>query len=227
MGLISDFLNLFYPQVCEACGNALVKNERFLCTKCIVELPYTHYHKIEDNPIEQLFWGRVIVENATALFRFQKKSKYQKLIHKLKYQGRKEIGFELGKYMGAEINLSKRFNNIDFIVPVPLHKKRYKERGYNQSEWIAKGISEITKIPISTDNFIRSVATETQTKKSKFERWKNVQSIFQIENKVEFESKHLLIIDDVVTTGATLESCADKLLEIDGVKISIAVIAVA
>lgn len=226
MGIIGDFFNLFYPQVCEACGNALVKNEDFLCTKCIVELPYTHYHKIVDNPIEQIFWGRVNVENATALFKFHKKSKYQKLIHKLKYKGRKEIGFELGKYLGAEINLSNRFNNIDYIVPVPLHKKRYKERGYNQSNWIAKGISEITNIPISVDNLIRTVATETQTRKSKLQRWENVQSIFEISDKTQFENKHLLIIDDVVTTGATLESCANKLYEVENVKISISVVAV-
>ena len=227
MSVFKDFFYLFYPKTCEACGNVLLKNENFLCTKCLSELPYTNYHKIPDNTIEKLFWGRVFIYSATALFKFHKKSRYQKLIHKLKYKGKKEIGFFLGQLFAYEIKNHPKYNDIDFIVPVPLHPKRYKERGYNQAEWIAMGIADVLKTKISANNLYRKVATQTQTKKSRLERWKNVNSIFDLKNYEQFKNKHILLVDDVITTGSTLESCAETLLKTGNIKISIGTIAVA
>lgn len=225
--IFNDFFSLFYPKTCESCGNILLKNENMLCTKCIAELPYTNYHKSEDNPIEKLFWGRVFVYSATALFKFHKKSKYQKLIHKLKYKGKKEIGFYLGQLFAYEIKDNQKYSDIDYVIPVPLHKKRFKERGYNQAEWIAMGICDILKNKLSTTNLIRKVETQTQTKKSRLERWKNVSNIFELQNPTELENKHVLLVDDVITTGSTLESCAESLQTINNIKISICAIAVA
>ncbi len=227
MNVFTDFLNLFYPKTCEACGNILLKNENFLCTRCLAELPYTNYHKTADNPIEKLFWGRIFIFSATALFKFHKKSRYQKLIHKLKYKGKKEIGFFLGQLFAYEIKNAPKFNDLDFVIPVPLHPKRYKERGYNQAEWIAMGICDVLNTKLSADNLYRKVATQTQTKKTRLERWKNVNSIFDLKNTDEFKNKHILLVDDVITTGSTLESCAETLQKAENIKISIGTIAVA
>jgi competence protein ComFC len=222
---LSDFINLLYPITCAACGKNLTKGETIICTECLYYLPKTNYHKEKENPVSRIFWGRVYIENATAFFFFHKGSPFQELLHKLKYNGRKEIGSELGSYLGAELKHAELYNDIDMIVPVPLHPKRQKKRGYNQSEWIALGIAGQMKIPVDTVSLYRSVATETQTKKGRDERWNNVENIFKIRQANEICNKHILLVDDVVTTGSTLEACARALLAVEGVRVSVACLA--
>ncbi len=223
---LNDFFNLFFPDLCIVCNSHLVNQEELICTKCLYNLPKTNYHKEIENPVSQLFWGRTKVEYATGFFTFSKGSKYQGMMHKFKYHGNKEIGYVLGKSFGNQLRNSV-FNQIDIIIPVPLHKSKLKKRGYNQSEWIAKGLSETIKKPLDIKSFIRSVATETQTRKSRFERWKNVEKIFKATNENALKGYHILLVDDVVTTGSTLEACANAILEIKDTKVSIAALAVA
>ncbi len=222
---LEDFWFLIYPHVWEACGATLQKNEEPICTKCLYEIPRTDYCKHLENDIALLFAGRIKIEKATALFHFYKGSRFRKLLHGLKYKSKPQIGILLGKELGAEMHSSGNFQDIDYIIPVPLHPKRQKQRGYNQSEMIGEGISKVTNIPMLTDVLLRNLETVTQTKMTREERWKNVSGKFIISNPEKIENKHLLLIDDVVTTGATLEACGEILLNINGVKLSIAVLA--
>ena len=222
---LSDFWFLLFPKNCEACGRALSRGEEVLCFDCLYELPRTHFCKEADNPIMQLFEGRIRLERATALFYFQKGSRFRKLLHSLKYNHKPEIGVLLGKELGAEMLSSGNFTDIDYIIPVPLHPNRQKKRGYNQSERIADGISEITKIPVLVDVLIRNTDTKTQTKMNKEERWQNVSGKFIVTDAEVLKGKHVLLVDDVVTTGATTEACGTTLLSVEGVKLSIAVLA--
>ena len=222
-----DFLNLFYPMVCASCGEKLLNQEKVICTGCLADLPRTNFHLQKENPVIQLFWGRVDVKNATALFRFQKGSRFQDLLHLLKYKGRKDVGEELGRQLGFELKKSDFYKNIQYVVPVPLHPKRQKKRGYNQAECIARGIAESMEIKMDTTNLIRNLATETQTKKTRIERWQNVESIFKLLDAEFYKNAEILLVDDVVTTGATLEACAQELLKTEGIKVSIAALATA
>ena len=225
-GLLSniwqDFWFLFYPKICESCGQSLRQQETILCTSCLVKLPRTGFHKDKESELAQVFWGRIEIEHITSLMHFVKGSTYRKLIHKLKYQKRPDIGVFLGKELGSELHVSGLFDDVDSIVPVPLHPDRYKTRGYNQAEKIGEGLSETLKVPMDATNFYRAVATTTQTKKGRFDRWENVAEVFQVSDESKFKNKHILLIDDVITTGATIEACAQRLLKIEGVKISIA-----
>ena len=218
----NDLLEFFYPTLCVTCGNRLVMQEKFLCFECWHDLPVTNFHLQQGNKVEQLFWGRTKIENASAFFLYKKDSKYQQLIHFIKYKGMKELGFEIGKKFGHVLNDSDQFKSIDMLVPVPLHPSKEKKRGYNQSEWIVRGISEVMSKPFSANNLKRNIHTSTQTRKNRFERWENVENIFGINDPEEFTGKHVLLIDDVVTTGSTLEACASQLLKVDDVKVSIA-----
>ncbi|QGY43774.1 ComF family protein [Maribellus comscasis] len=224
---IDDLLELFFPSLCITCENRLAGGERFLCFDCWQDLPVTNFHLNVENKVAQLFWGRVQIHSATSYFSYKKGSRYQKLIHFIKYKGMKELGFEIGQRFGFILKESENFCNVDSVVPVPLHPKKYKSRGYNQSEWIARGISKSMGIPVSTQNLYRKIFTSTQTRKNRFERWQNVEGIFGIKNPQEFEKKQILLIDDVVTTGSTLEACAFQLLKIKGVKVAIATLAFA
>ncbi len=171
-------------------------------------MPRTNFHLIRDNRLEKLFWGRIDnLQKATAYFYYSKGSKYRALLHLLKYRGCSDLGKILGKCMATEILESGFFNSIDLIIPVPLHKKRYKERGYNQSELIAHGISEVTEIPIVSDIIIRRKYTETQTRKSGFERLENMEKAFEVLSSDVYAGKHILLIDDIITTGATIAAC--------------------
>ena len=223
----NNLLDLFYPTLCIACENRLVMQEKFVCIECWHDLPVTNFHFNAENKVAQLFWGRVQIENATAFFAYNKGSRYQNLIHFIKYKGLKELGFETGSRFGTALTASPDFSSVDFVVPVPLHPKKQKIRGYNQSEWIAKGISESLKKPVSVNNLQRNLHTSTQTRKNRYERWENVENIFEVIRPDEFADKHILLIDDVVTTGSTLESCAFQLLQIENVKVSIATLAFA
>ena len=221
------FINLFYPRLCQACHCFLIQNEKQICTKCLFHLPKTNFHLQEKNPVSEIFWGRVKLEYAASFFTFAKGSKYQKLIHKLKYHNLPEIGIVLGKHLGFTLQESPFYQDIDLIIPVPMHPKKMKIRGYNQAELIAKGLSEIMKVPVYTDQLIKEKHTESQTKKRKSERWKNVEKVFKIKDDNILENQHILLVDDVVTTGATLDACANCILQIKGARVSIATLAYA
>lgn len=224
--LFDDALNLIWPSLCASCRNRLFRNEDTICFHCLSKLPRTNFHLWPENDFQQLFWGRVKVMYATSYFFFHKKSIFRKLIHKLKYQGEKEIGIVLGREFGYELKNSV-FNEIDLILPVPLHPKRQRQRGYNQSEMIGIGLEQGLEKPLDTTTFIRNIETSTQTKKGRYERWQNVQSIFKVTDKSKIKDKHLLVIDDVVTTGATLESCVEVLLDAGAKHVSLATLAIA
>ncbi|MFO7879718.1 MAG: ComF family protein [Bacteroidota bacterium] len=222
-----DFWYLFYPKICDACGKSLLQQEEILCTKCLVKLPRTKFHADPENTLSQVFWGRVKIERATALMVFVKGSQYRKLIHKLKYKRRPDIGVFLGRELGSELNLDGHFSAIDCVLPVPLHPDKKKVRGYNQAERIAEGISQVMGIPVSNENLHRKVFTKTQTKKGRYDRWENVSGVFAVRNPEELSGKHVLLVDDVITTGATIEACAHALLEVKDVRVSIASIGMA
>ena len=224
---LNSILNLFYPRVCAACGEALLKDEETVCLKCRYLLPKTGYERNPDNPLAQIFYGRVKFHAVTACFFFSKQGKVQHLIHELKYKGNKEAGVFLGQQLGESIKDVPLFQGIDYLIPVPLHPKREKQRGYNQSLMIAQGIHEVTGIAIGDKYLVRAVYTVTQTKKSAEERFKNVKDIFEVKFADELKRKHVLLIDDVLTTGATLESCAHQLENVPGITISAATAACA
>jgi len=224
---IHHIINLFYPHVCAACGEPLVKDEETVCLKCRFLLPKTGYELNPNNPLAQSFYGRVRFHAVTACFFFAKSGKVQHLIHELKYKGNKEAGVFLGQQLGESIKEAPLFQGIDYLIPVPLHPKREKQRGYNQSLMIAKGIHEVTGIPIGDKYLVRAVHTATQTKKSADERFKNVKDIFEVRFAKQLENKHILLIDDVLTTGATLEACAHQLEDIPGIVMSAATAACA
>lgn len=224
---INALIGLFYPSICAACGNTLFKWEHIVCTRCKAFLPKTGYELNEDNPLARMFYGKVQLKAVTACFFFSKEGKVQHLIHELKYKSNTDAGVFLGQELGKCIKKAPLFQGIDYLIPVPLHPKREKERGYNQSLMIARGISEVTGISIGEKYLVRSVNTATQTHKSKEERWKNVKDIFEVKHPEQLEGKYVLLIDDVLTTGATLEACGLKLSTIKGITISCATAACA
>ena len=224
---LSDVLELIFPSLCIACGERLVTQERFVCFACWSDLPRTHFHENPENKVAQLFWSRVNIENATSWYSYKKGSIYQNLIHFIKYKGLKELGYEAGMRYGFELKDSGYFNNIDSIVPVPLHPKKEKKRGYNQCDWIARGLGEALQKEVKSKALYRNIYTGTQTRKNRYERFQNVDGIFSVNQAEDFEGKHILLVDDVVTTGSTLEACAYAFLKIEGVKVSIATLAFA
>jgi ComF family protein len=223
--MLNDFFNLIFPKLCCSCNTALLKNEQTICLNCMLTLPKTNFHLERDNPVHKVFWGRVQIEMATAFYYFSQKSRVQHLLHYLKYKGVKEVGSLVGQLMGRELKDSANYRNIDVIVPVPLHKKKLKKRGYNQSEWIAIGVSKTMDLPINTTTLYRKEDSNTQTKKSRYKRWENVDQIFGLNNDL-LTGKNVLLIDDVITTGATLEACAQVLIK-NKCKVFIATIAAA
>ncbi|HZK69408.1 MAG TPA: ComF family protein [Paludibacter sp.] len=224
---LTDFLNLMFPKLCIVCGENLQKQEQQLCISCLYSIPKTNYHLVSNNPIERRFWGKVPIQRGTAFFYFHKGSPFQKILHSLKYRNNQDIGELLGKYAAVELLDSVDFTSIDVIIPVPLHPKRYKSRGYNQSECIGKGLAKILEKPIDTTNLIRIRENTTQTKKTVYERYENTEGLFILQNQNMLTGKHVLLIDDVLTTGSTLEACVRALIEVEGIKVSIFTLAVA
>jgi len=220
--MLKDLLNLLYPLQCLACRKKLHQNECLICLDCLFHLPRTNFHNDPNNAVSQLFWGRADVKMATAFLFFTKSGRVQHLIHQLKYSQKPEIGVYLGKLFGRDLSKSPDFRGIDVIVPVPLHPKRAKLRGYNQSEKIACGLSQTMKIPLDSTSFVRRTHTETQTRKNRFSRWENVKEVFEVSNKNALRNKHILLVDDVITTGATVEGCIRKLTAIEGARVSVA-----
>lgn len=222
---INDFLGLFYPDLCNSCQKALIRGEECICTFCHYNLPRTNFQTDRDNPMARIFWGRAQIETATALLYFQKRGMVQKLVHNFKYKGKTAIGNYLGREMGISLKKSKIWEPLDVIVPVPLHEKKKFKRGFNQSEIFAWGISERLHIPVMNKNLTRDIFTSTQTRKGRYKRWENVETVFRVKNPEKLRSKNILLVDDVVTTGATLEACANALLKIKGSRVWIATIA--
>jgi len=225
--VMGDFIGLLYPSLCVTCGKNLYRHESMICTQCLYHIPKTNYHFLKDNPVSRLFWGRVNMESAAAYYFFEKGSRFKGLIHKMKYKGQKEIGYEVGRIYGNDLKVSGLFNQADLIIPVPLHPRKERKRGYNQSEWIAKGIAESMEKPLETRAVYRAVDTESQTSKTKYERWKNVEDIFQVSLPERLQEKHILLVDDVITTGSTLEACAHTILRITGTKVSCVTLGIA
>ena len=211
MTILSDFLDLLFPPTCVCCQERLINGEKFVCLACLCKIPKTDFHKVRDNKLEQLLSGRFPFEQIASFAPFVKDGTIQKIIHELKYRNNPEIGIFIGRLCGSSIQKSSFINSIDFLVPVPLHINREKKRGYNQSLKIAEGISLETKIPVLSNNLIRVTDNTSQTKQSKFERWSNAEGIFDIIDYNLFEEKHILLIDDIITTGSTLESCVKTL----------------
>jgi ComF family protein len=192
-----------------------------------VVIPRTNYHLEPDNPLAQVFWGRCLIEKAAAFSFYNKGSRIRNLIHNFKYKGIKEIGYELGRIYGLSLKSSGFTSDIDLIIPVPLHPTKKRIRGFNQSEIISSGLAEVTGLPFNMDSLIRTTGTATQTMRSRYDRWTNVEGIFQVKEPEEITGMHILLVDDVITTGSTIESCATELLKVAGVKVSVVSLAFA
>lgn len=222
---INDFVGLFFPRTCQSCGIPLFTHESILCTKCRLHLPLTNFHQELNNPVKEVFYGRFPLYSATSLLFFNKGGMAQHLIHRLKYKRKKEIGIYLGNLLGQQLNQSEHFKDAHTIIPVPLHPKKEFKRGYNQSLMIAYGMANRMHAHVMTDLLIRRDHTASQTKKSRYERWENVKNIFALRQPERLIDKHIILVDDVITTGATLEACASTMLKIKGIKISVASLA--
>lgn len=225
--LLNDALHLFFPHTCMGCGNDIISNESILCLRCISLLPHTNFEKKENNPIENIFRGRVTIRSASSQFYFSKGHLVQYLIHQLKYNNNKEAGEYLGAVMGKALLQSERFSNIDYLVPLPLSAGKQFKRGYNQAEVICDGMNTTMQVPVHSNNLIRKEYKGSQTKKNRTERWENVEGNFCLLHPGKLQGKNVLLVDDVITTGATLEACAQILLPVPGINISIATLATA
>ncbi len=225
MNIIKEIFNIFYPEICVCCKNQLTTNEKTICITCRHDLPVTNFTDEKDNLVEKIFYGRVPIQEATSLFYFLKKGKVQQLIHELKYNKQQQVGTFIGEWLSEEILESERFKTIDCIIPVPLHKKKQKQRGYNQVITFGQSLSQKLNIPFYENVLTKTTSTTTQTKKLRFDRWKNAEHLFKIENIELIENKHVLIIDDIITTGATLEACILSIKNAKNITISIAAMA--
>ena len=219
--------HLFFPRCCAVCGASLIEGEDTICTHCNIDMPRTNYHKMKDNPVERMFWGKFPLERATSYFFYRKGSDFRRILHQLKYGGRKELGAVMGRCMAAELLPTGFFEDVDVVIPAPLHPRKQRACGYNQSEWIARGVSAVTGIPVDTESILRKKNTETQTRKSVFERRDNVEGIFELQHPETLAGKHILIVDDVLTTGSTTLACASCLVNVEGIRISILTLATA
>lgn len=222
MKLLEDIISVFFPETCLCCDGPISKNSQSICVLCRHDLPFTNYSSQKMNKVEKSFYGRIPLVEATSLLHFYKKGPTQELMHNLKYRNKQKIGTILGVWMAESIKKSDRFKHIDCIVPVPLHKKRLKERGYNQLTKFGEILSKELQIPLLQHNLIRIAATKTQTKKFRTERWVNVNTKFHVKDPSQFENKHLLLIDDIITTGATIEACYNAFQEVKQFKMSLA-----
>ena len=225
MQFLKDFFHLFYPKLCANCENNLTENETVICTFCRHDLPLTNFIDYKKNKVHETFYGRVSIEKAYSLLFFRKKGITKKLIHELKYKGNEDIGIFFGNWLGEVLKENKQFSDVDFIVPVPLHLKKMKTRGYNQVTKFGQSLSKHLKISFIENILIRTATSKTQTFKARFERFNNLNTKFLLKDASIFTNKHVLLIDDVITTGATLEACIKELQKTKGIKVSILTIA--
>ena len=220
--LLNDLLNLFFPRLCLLCQTPLVKGEKNICLHCLLDLPYTHYNDIRGNPAFDLFAGYTAIQGALSLIHFNKKGYGQTLIHSLKYHGNKTLGYELGYLSATTFQHSGLFDSVDLLIPVPLHPQRLRQRGYNQSEWLAEGIGKAYQRPVNTTLLKRIMHRSLQTHLNREERMKNVEGLYRAEIPELMRGKHFLLVDDVCTTGATLSACAKAIKDADpSAKVSI------
>lgn len=225
--MVKNLLNLFFPEVCNACSNILTDNELQICTSCRHNLPITDYHFTNPEFIKKLFYGRLELENATALFRFQKKGITQQLMHNLKYRGHENIGAFLGRWLGNEINTIESYKDIDVIIPVPLHKSKFRKRGYNQVTKFGEEIALALGVDFNESILVKNRAVKTQVFKKRLARWSAIEEVFNVSEIDTLQNKHILLVDDIITTGATMEACANQLNKIPNMKLSIAAMAIA
>ncbi len=223
----NDLLGLLYPRLCLACAKRQPPRRDLLCASCRLKLPRTDHHEYQENAFTERFWGRVPVYSGAAMFHFVKGGNVQHLLHQLKYGGKPEIGVLLGEWFGRDLYQSPWFHSVQAIVPVPLHPKKERMRGYNQSDAFARGLSRTMGVPWYKHGLKRIAYTDTQTKKGRLERFGNVEEVFETGEAAKLAGKHILLVDDVITTGATLEACTHTLLALPDVQVSMAAIAMA
>ncbi|WP_147205039.1 ComF family protein [Segetibacter aerophilus] len=221
---VTDFIHLFYPHVCAGCSSDIITINQELCLRCVSQLPSTNFFEQRGNPVEKNFYGRLNIVNAASGYFFTKYSLIEALVYELKYKGNKAVGLEMGKRLGTLL-LSSPYDEVDLIVPLPLNARRLKKRGYNQATILAEGIATVWDKPVVTDAVIRNVNTETQTHKGRVTRWENMDGVFAVAKPSLLQDKHILLVDDVVTTGASLEACGAEILKVPGTKLSIATLA--
>jgi ComF family protein len=212
---------LFLPRRCAACDQALMSFEQAICLQCTSELPQTHFHDDALNAVERLFHGKQNLHAASALLRFNASGMVQRMLHRLKYRGDMEVGLELGRRMAQAAMSSRRFADVDVLVAVPLHPRKERQRGYNQSQVLVDGMREVWPTRTSGAGLLRVTSTKSQTKRGRVERWKNVEHAFDIGDQATLEHAHVLLVDDVITTGATIEACATALSSVPGIRISV------
>ena len=225
--MIKNLLNLFFPKVCFGCSLLLLDNEDYVCTKCRHDLPVTNFHFNNSNTVEKVFYGRVKIEQATSLLIFEKKGIVQQLLHNLKYKGYEDIAVFLGKWIGHELSTVKAYSNIDVVIPVPLHKKKQRKRGFNQVAKFGIEIANALNADYIDNVLIKATDTKTQVFKKRIARWNSDNEVFTIKNHNLISGKHILLVDDIITTGATIESCVNVLNKAQNVKISVASMAIA
>lgn len=224
--LLSSLLDLFYPHTCDGCGTDLTRTEKVLCIRCLRRLPLTGYQHLPHNPVEKIFWGRVNIRHAMAAYYYRKSSLLQQLIYQFKYDQREDIATHLGQQMGALLLQSGWLYEINSIVPVPIHPTKLQQRGYNQAMLLANGVAAITGKPVMEEILFRNNYSPSQTNKGRLLRWQNVSNVFSIRPTDQLKDQHVLLIDDVLTTGATLEACSSLLLSA-GAAVSICTLAFA
>lgn len=226
MPLFHDLLDMIYPRYCLGC-DALLEQEEVLCAGCMNELPFTHFFETAANPVKEIFYGRIVAENAGSLLFYTKDSLTQRLLFDLKYRRNEMAGKFLGRLLAAALQQTNFINGIDVIVAMPMHPKKERERGYNQATIIAKELSQHLSVPFDDKAVVKSIHTETQTHKTREDRWHSMQHIFKIKEEGVLRGKHILLVDDVLTTGATLEVCGNEILKVPDAKLSIATAAYA
>ena len=223
--LIRDFVSLIFPHYCLACESSLVKGEKLICTRCILQMPQTNYHVDNDNPLKSRLACRIPIVHAMAMFKFSKSGRVQALLHALKYRNQPALGVMLGNVYGDRLLAADMAKAFDLIIPIPLHATRKQKRGYNQSAKFAEGLSQKLGVKFSDELIERRIKTATQTRKTKLKRWQNVTDVFHVSRQDQIARRNVLLVDDVVTTGATLEACGNYIIEAGCASLSVACIA--
>ncbi len=224
--MVINLLNLFFPKICLGCQNHLTDNELHICTTCRHQLPLTNFHFDRSNAVHKMLYGRIKIEEATALLHFSKKGIVQQLMHNLKYRNHEIVGQVLGEWLGEELKHAETYTTIDVVIPVPLHKAKQKERGYNQVDKFGKALAKALNADYNSSTLIKTTATKTQVFKDRLKRSSNIEANFTISESDTLRDKHVLLVDDIITTGATIEACANALFTIDGLKLSVATMAI-